>query len=364
MLRRSVTSALVAALALACTLPAAAEPAFDPRDYQREVAGQRTEVLVIGTPHLSGAPAGFDPAVLEPLLARLQAFAPDVIAIENLSGESLTVARAYEGIYQDTAKDYGGRAFRLAAMARETTGLELPAAEAEARRVLAAWPEAPSPAERRRLAALLAAAGDPNSAVVQWWRLPPSERIAGDGVSAALAAALDEYDARRNESHLIGARLAVRLGRERLYPIDDQSAVDLVYARMDDFMAYFGSPEVKARVQDPAFQRLVTAVERTRTPDETLAMFRELNSDTAGQLDAQVQWKFLLDRPAPDVARRRLAEWETRNLRMVANIREAAAEAPGGRVLVIVGAGHKPWFDAYLGMMSDMKVVDAAEILR
>jgi len=199
---------------------------------------------------------------------------------------------------------------------------------------------------------------------VQWWRLPPSERIAGDGVSAALAAALDEYDARRNESHLIGARLAVRLGRERLYPIDDQSAVDLVYARMDDFMAYFGSPEVKARVQDPAFQRLVTAVERTRTPDETLAMFRELNSDTAGQLDAQVQWKFLLDRPAPDVARRRLAEWETRNLRMVANIREAAAEAPGGRVLVIVGAGHKPWFDAYLGMMSDMKVVDAAEILR
>ncbi len=360
-MRHVLIALSTAVLASACALPALAEPAFDPREYQAGVE-QPTQVLVLGTPHLSGAPEGFDAAVLEPLLARLEAFAPDVIAIENLPGEAIYLARAYEGIYHDTAKDYGGRPMRLAAMAQAETKLDLPAAEAAARAALAALPDAPSPAERRKLAALFAASGDPNSAVVQWWRLEPSERRAGDGVSAELASALNEYDTRRNESHLIAARLAARLGHERLYPMDDHSATDLIYARLDEIMTYFGSEEVKDRVKDPAFQRLANAQTRTTTPEETLAMYREINSAAMGRLDADIQWRFLAE--GPEIARRRLAEWETRNLRMVANIREAAAEAPGGRVLVIVGSAHKPWFDAYLGMMSDVRIVDAGEVLR
>src|SRR3546814_14542299 len=64
----------------------------------------------------------------------------------------------------------------------------------------------------------------------------------------------------------------------------------------------------------------------------------------------------MLNRPSPDqVGRRRVALWEVRNLRMVANIREVAARHPGGRVLVIVGSAHKPWFDAYLRMMTAVR---------
>jgi hypothetical protein len=48
----------------------------------------------------------------------------------------------------------------------------------------------------------------------------------------------------------------------------------------------------------------------------------------------------------------------------VANIREAIALAPGARVLVITGSAHKPWFDAYLGMMVDVEIVDAEAVLR
>jgi hypothetical protein len=33
-------------------------------------------------------------------------------------------------------------------------------------------------------------------------------------------------------------------------------------------------------------------------------------------------------------------------------------------VLVIVGSAHKPWLDAYLRMMSDVEVADAARVLR
>ncbi len=51
-------------------------------------------MLVLGVPHLSGTPDNFDPQVLEPLLECLEAYAPDVIAIENLSGESLFTMQA------------------------------------------------------------------------------------------------------------------------------------------------------------------------------------------------------------------------------------------------------------------------------
>src|SRR3546814_13576401 len=94
---------------------------------------------------------------------------------------------------------------------------------AEVRRTLAAWPAEPTPAQRRRLAALFVAAGDPNSALVQWWRLAPADRIADASISALLARELDSYAARRNENLLIAARLAVRLGLEHVNPTDDQS---------------------------------------------------------------------------------------------------------------------------------------------
>jgi hypothetical protein len=61
--------------------------------------------------------------------------------------------------------------------------------------------------------------------------------------------------------------------------------------------------------------------------------------------------------------RQYVAWWETRNLRMVANIRAAFGNYPGARVLNIVGASHKPYYDAYLNMMHEVKLVDAEAVL-
>jgi len=355
-------AALLALVSLGVSAPVTAKPDFDPAAWRARVKENATQVLVLGTPHLSGTPADFDPAVLEPLLQRLAAFKPDIIAIENLSGESLQSLRAYSGVYRETAQDYGGRFYRLATMGWAGTGLDLPAAEAEARRLLAAWPASPTPAQRRRLAAVFAASGDPHSALVQWWRLDPSERKAEDGVTPDLANALNEYDRRRNESHMIGSRLAARLGLERVYPTDDHSGDDIVYQRLEAIEAWMSRPEVREAIKRPEFQAFIKATERMKTPEEALAMYRWLNSPEALRLDAELQWGAMPG--GPTAARQRFAEWETRNLRMVAHIREAAAAAPGGRVLVIVGSSHKPWFDAYLSMMADIEVVDAGKVLK
>ena len=65
-----------------------------------------------------------------------------------------------------------------------------------------------------------------------------------------------------------------------------------------------------------------------------------------------------------EAGRTRVALWETRNMRQAAHIREITALFPGRRVLVIVGSAHKAWFDYYLGMMSDVEIVDVERVLR
>ena len=59
-----------------------------------------------------------------------------------------------------------------------------------------------------------------------------------------------------------------------------------------------------------------------------------------------------------------VAGWETRNLRMVANIRETFREKPGARVLSIVGSSHKPWFDSWLGQLQGVEIVDVERVLK
>lgn len=368
---------LIAVLAALALLPGLAAPVsaqeaptdarFDPRAWRSRVAGEPTRVLVLGSPHLSSAPSEFDPEALEPLLARLEAFRPDVIAIENLSGESLHGLAAYEAIYPASADGFGGAQLAIAKIAQTETGLDLPAAEAAARRRLADWPARPTAADRRALTALFAASGDPHSALVQWWRLPPGERRAGDGVSADLVQALETYALRRNESHLIGSRLAARLGLERVHPVDDHDADDLMAPSVVEALttAMKDDPGVAALLSDPNLIRLGAAAERLATPEQVLETYRDLNTPETAALDARLQWSIMIDRPWPkDAGRIRMAEWEARNLRQVAHIREAAAQAPGGRVLVMVGSAHKAWFEAYLDGMIDIEVVEAGPILR
>jgi hypothetical protein len=350
--------------ALTVEMPPAPARAFDPRDLQPLVYGQKTQVLVLATPHLSNTPEGFDAAVLEPLLARLAAFNPDIIVIENLSGESIHGLKAYEAIYPESAATYGGRLLKGAALAEAELKLGLPEAEAEVRRTLREWPADPTDAQRRHLAALFTAAGDTHSALVQWWRLPEAGRIAGDGVSPDLAAYFAEYDTRKNESHQIASRLAARLGLERVHATDDHHADDLLTFMQADLMAFFEDVDLEAIIADPANAPIIKAGERLTTPQQALETYRFLNTPEAGVADVALQWQIMLDRPTPnDVGRLRMAEWEARNLRQVAHIREAMAAAPGGRVLVIVGSAHKPWFDAYLDMMADVEVVDALKVL-
>lgn len=210
--------AMVAA-GLAAVSVQATGPGFDPRAL-KAVAGPPNEVMVLGTPHLSGWPKDFDARALGLLIDRLAAWKPQAIAVESLSGLQCDALRRAPFRYAETVETYCWDA----TPARQATGLDVPASTAEVERRLAAWPERPTASDRRRLAALFLAAADQGSALVQWLRLDGADRHAGDGLDAILVARLETLRQRRNEEFLIAAPLAARLGLERLEPMDDHSA--------------------------------------------------------------------------------------------------------------------------------------------
>jgi hypothetical protein len=320
-----------------------------------------TQVVVLGTPHLSGI-EHLRAEWLNPLLDRLGKWQPKIITIEGLSGPECYLLRAYVRSWPDTADSYCKGVERIAALGAKATGLNMPAAEAEAEVFVAKLkPDSPA-ADRRRMAAVFAAAGNLGSAAVQWLRLPPSERRVGDGIDAELVTALDQLSTRRNENYWIAAVLAARLGLDRVYPTDDHLS-DRVQAEAPP-----GLQEAMSQIWSgsrPALVRQMIRMEKDLDgPARVLDYYRFVNRGDFGEESVRGDMgRAHASASAGNHGRRYVAWWEARNLRMVANIRQALGSKPGARGLVIVGSTHKPYFDAYLQMMHEVRLVPTRGVI-
>lgn len=335
------------------------QPDFNASAFKGPASGPANEVLVLGSPHLSQLPKTFQAASLTLLNERLAAWKPRAIAIEAVSGPQCDFMRRYPARYKDSIDSY----CRDTAPARLATGLDVAAATEAAEALLAAWPAAPTPAQRRRLAALFLAGGEQASALVQWLRLPEGERRAGEGLDATLVGVLVKLETRRDESLMIGARLAARLGHERLYAMDDHtadSASEDQKAFGDALMKAWDNPATKQRAAvDKAQEGLLASAEGV------LAMYRADNAPGQGTLIYRSDFGAAINEPsAQRFGRQYVGYWETRNLRMAANIRDVLGLMPGQRMLVIVGASHKGYLESYLHQMHDVRIVDAAPVLK
>jgi hypothetical protein len=355
--------AMLAGAAQAQTQAQNYRPTFHPETLKGPPAGRPNEVLVLGTTHLSGLPKTFDMALLAPLIDRLAAWKPTGIATEDLSGLQCDALRRYPARYAATVKSYCYDPSK----AGQAIGLDVPAANAEAERLLAAWPAQPTAAQRRRLAAVFIAAGERNSALVQWLRLPEAERHAGDSLNDEQAAFLETFKTRRNETTVIAAVLAARLGLERLWSVDDHSAdtpdsSDPVEQKAFEaaIMKAWDNPVSHARRAQDA--KLGADLDK---PDGVLNLYRAYNSAEAQMQAYGSDFGATFVEPSPQgFGRQYLGYWETRNLRMVGNIREVLGQHPGMRMLAIVGASHKGYYEAYLNQMHDVRLVSADVVLR
>jgi hypothetical protein len=350
---------LIAAVVCSGAAAQAYQPDFEPGKLKGPAKGPANEVMVLGSPHLSYFPKTFDPATLRGLEDRLAAWRPDMISIEALPGAQCDHVRRYPGRYKDTIESYCWDP----APARAATGLDVPTATAQAEEMLATWPAHPSASQRRRLAALFLAGGERASATVQWMRLPEAERRTGDGLDDKLVEMLNKLKDRRDESYLIAARLAARLGHEQVFAMDDHTA-----DRMVKDEAGWGAAIQKAWDNPAANKRRAAGKalqEKLGSPDDVLAAYRAYNAPEEMRLAHQGDWGAALEELSPQrFGRQYVGYWETRNLRMAGNIRDAMTPRPGSRMLVVVGASHKGYLEAYLHQMHDVRIVDTGTVLR
>lgn len=352
-------AAAVAALAGASVAMAQAYNPFDTSRLKGPRSGPPNELLVLGSPHLSGMPAAFQPEHLHPVLDKLVAWHPQAIAIEALSGAQCDFMRHYPDRYKESVDTYCWDPTPAA----RATGLDVPSATAAWSKLLVTWPAAPSAADRRHLAALFLAGGEGASALVQWLRLPGSERHVGEGLDTTLVARLEKLRTKHDESLLIAAALAARLELERVYAMDDHTADAPVADEKGYESAISKAWDNPATDKRKAMGAALNA--KLGQPGAMLAIYRAYNAADQARLIFYSDFGATLEEPsAPRFGRGYLGGWETRNLRMASNIRDMFAARPGIRGLVIVGASHKPYLESYLHQMHDMMVVDAAAVLR
>jgi len=317
-----------------------------------------TQIMVLGTTHLSNYRDDLTLEDLDPLLDRLEVYAPDVITIEASSGMTCNRARTYPREHVGYADYY---CFNIAPYRKET-GLSIQEGSYQARKALLSWPDAPTAAQRRSLATSFIASGEPESALVQWLQLDSSERVSGEGLGPKSVELLNKRTQSINESWSIAARLAARRGLERVFYADDHGS----------FLSATGEDEAySARLSElwpsegDSCKAHVESVVAKLTGGDILGAYREQNSE--GWQNSQMDCDFkrtMNDAEAEQYGRKYTMGWEARNLRMVSLIMTAAATEPGGRVLSIVGASHKPYFEAYLDQMHDVEVIKTDKLLK
>lgn len=347
-------SAICTLLTACCLQPASAASKADLAALDRDMTGTRTQILVLGTVHLSELPAGFNPEKLDPLLARLAVFKPDIITIEALSGEECDLALRHPAKY---GQDYCAST----QVAQTATGLDLPSAMARLTSLLSTLPATPTAAQRRQLAATMLAANDRASAFVQWLQLPKSEQRAADGLDQSLVELLQAISKRNNENYQLAARLAARLGHQRVYATDNHTGDNIAYTDRDAFGREVMAAWAAGKAALDARETQVAALQQQA---DLLPLYRYINQPAHLQVLAEVNVSAALRaKSSSGYPQMWVSGWDIRNLRMVANIAETFREQPGARVLSVVGVSHKPWFDQWLGQLQGVEVVDTLTVI-
>jgi len=360
--------AVLAALGCLPGLLLAAPPAQDPSPLvhlQRQVPeAERTQVLVLGTFHFREIKAQFQPALVEPLLRQLEAFKPDVVAVEALPGaciHELELRAKATSIHEEVLGQFAKTPLDLGHEAQALLKLDM----IQASRALAgskAMPADPMALASRTLHCL--AAYEWPSALLAWSLVPPGHP-ARTQVPASLASKLDAELSRINEIQTVAIPLARKLGHPSIACVDEFEDLETLEPVMEALQASRkDSPLLGAVGKAQVYRDSRDRRDAALAAGDLLPYFRHLNSPAYMAADVDAQWGVFLGTHLKDGSDRgRLALWENRNLKIAARIRALSARHPGQRILVIYGAAHKPFLEAYLGAGSDLRLVQPEAVL-
>jgi hypothetical protein len=315
---------------------------------------------VVGVPHLSNLEPGPDAGQLDAALDRLEGFAPTLVCIESVPGERVAEFVRQPAKYGELLRIFALDAVRLAPEQQLRLGMDAAAAAAAAQELARA--DTLDATARIRLVSLQLAAHEPWSAVLNWSALGADERASAVPALGRVAAErLDALLGSQGEVAMLAIPLARRAGHRRLChadPFVDELAVQELEA---DLLPLLSRPGLMDAVN--AFHAGTAGRWKAGRPEQLLDLLRWTNSDGYAARDRQVQWDIFAEPADHAAGNRRLMLWHARNAAIATRILRGLAASDGARVMLLIGAAHRPFVEAALRAQPWLEVVPAMRVL-
>ncbi|MDR3689067.1 MAG: DUF5694 domain-containing protein [Fimbriimonas sp.] len=288
-------------------------------------------IAVLGVDHfkrIEPPPTGDE---VSELVETLAAFEPDAVAIERLSGVSIVSMLGDRQRYDEALDSFASDMLAAAAVANE--------GDHEVVKRVAAY--------------------DLNNALLIWSSMEDGAKAAL-GLPRELVQVLDGGLASRREDVVLGIPLAKRCGVDELWPIDDFTDEYRIEPVGEELMAGY-----RAFGVDRWAEQLHAGMNELKASRRSLVEYlAHINEPEMLADDVRIEWEILLDEGFPQpTGRVRLGVWQLRNLAMATNIYRRIVESGKRRVLVIVGASHRPFLEKYLAQMIDVEIENVCDLL-
>lgn len=329
---------------------------------------RKTEVLILGAPHLKSFQKSIDPDLFDSLLAVINKFSPDQIGIQALPPNYFLTLCGYKDddnfispeikkiselgmISQKEFKVNFKKAF-------ETSDSLLSIISFIKKDQIIKF--------RKDLVKMLAASYNIYTAALQWSYIPEEVRDKFTDIPKPVKEELNRILGSYDEINLIAISLAKKLDIQRLIPIDDQQDKDIYNKIIPELNLQINDDSLYNRaINSVIYKTTDTIFKESYNKKNLLPYFIFINSQEYAIKDAEAQWGvFYKLNLKSGLDRTRAALWEVRNLNITSNIRRATALKPGSKILVIVNPSHKPFLEAYLSSLGDIKILQLSSLIK
>lgn len=329
---------------------------------------KKTEVMILGCPHFRSMQQDIDEILFDSLLIVLNNFKPDQIGIQSLNPSFVLSLYSNQQSFDKITKGNLNQEVNLGLIAQKKLKTNFYSASKTVDSLtnqLTLAKNSEISETRNKIILNFVASFNIYSAALQWKYLTIEERTLVAGIPEEIKNVLDSIINESDEINLIAITLAEQTHLQKLIPIDDQQDKDIYTEIQPKLMnEIIGDSLYIKAANSGVYDKTDNIFKEAYKSKNLLPYFRFINSREYAIKDAEAQWGvFYKLNLESGLDRTRAALWEVRNLNIASNIRRATSLNPGSKFLVIVDPSHKPFLEAYLSSLGDLKIVQFNSLL-
>jgi Family of unknown function (DUF5694) len=325
---------------------------------------EKTQILILASPHLSSYKDLFSPETLSELNSVLFNWQPDHICVESLSPLSMHTTASNSEKYSSVIAQFGRKQLSFGEFFQDqlncSWGQAMSRYDSIGRRLQVDHEDIDN-----RIAFTMYAFASYRfyTGLLQWSKMTEEEKERLK-LPTNFHNLLLTNQSSANESVQIGMALAKQLGLEEIHQIDDHLDKDLFMRIAPALVTELSTNEEYSKIaKSPFYRESREELKEGLEKGNLFKYYKAINSDSYQMADLDVQWKlFYRTQLESKLDQIRVGLWEVRNLNIASNIRRSSSLYPGKKILVIIGSSHKIFLDNYLKEMMGVKMVNLNQL--